>query len=319
MKNEVISVAYPTIPVIFVASVDENRVPLHDTMGLAVTDLKEETRSETKITVAKGSDEIEFLLEGKPLDERRQKDIERVVSAFSNSSGKKLALKIESKNYKIYSGSSDSGAAALVVGLNELFGTNFPKEKLAELGNQISESAIRSVYGGMNAYIVSEGRPQGRQVASEKELEGLRIFAMGFDYPTRISAQEIFDICRISPFWASRVSRVPYWRKKIEDGLKKRDWKQVFANAEENCANAHYLIETGGKRSRRKEMMDAVIDIEEIRDLGLPVYWTAGGGRVINAFSWGPDADKVLAELKKRGQKPVEYKVGSGAKVISSR
>lgn len=318
MKKEVVSVAYPTIPIMFVASVGSDRIPLHDTMGLAVTDLNGETRSETTIDAVPGSDKIEFLLEGKPLDERRHKDIEKVVAEFSNAAGEKTVLKIESKNYKIYSGSSDSGAAAIVVGLNEFFGTNFPIEKLALLGNQISESANRSVYGGMNAYIVSEGKPKGRQIASEDELKGIRIFAMGFDYPTRISAQEIFDICRISPFWKMRTDRVPYWRKQIEEGLKKHDWKQVFSNAEENCANAHYLIENGGKRSRRKEMMNAVIDVEETRDSGLNVYWTAGGGKVINAFSWGSDADKVLEELKKRGQKPVEYKVAPGAKVISS-
>lgn len=318
MKNEVISIAYPTIPIIFVAAVDEKRVPLHDTMGLAVTDLDEEARSETKIAADPNSGKVEFLLEGKPIDERRHRDIERVVNEFMRAAGKKSGLKIESNNYKIYSGSSDSGAAALVAGLNELFETKFPKEKLAELADQISESAIRSVYGGMNAYIVSEGKPQGRQIASEKELENVRIFAMGFDYPTRVSAQEIFDICKASPFWKMRAQMVPYWRKAIEDGLRKRDWNKVFSNAEQNCANAHYLIETGGKRCRKKEMMDAVIDIEEIRESGLPVYWTAGGGRVINAFSWGHDADKVLAELKKRGQKPVEYKVASGARVTSS-
>ncbi|MDE1861244.1 MAG: hypothetical protein KGH72_06040 [Candidatus Micrarchaeota archaeon] len=319
MKNEVVSVAYPTIPIIFVASVDGNRVPLHDTMGLAVTDLKGETRSETKITVVKNSKKIEFLLEGKPLDERRHRNIEEVVHEFEKLAGKGVGLKVESSNYRIYSGSSDSGAAALVVGLNELFGTDLQKEKLAQLGNRISESAIRSVYGGMNAYIVSGEKPEGKQIASEKELGGIRIFAMGFDYPTRVSAQEIFDICRASPFWKMRLERVPYWRRQIEEGLRKRDWTQVFSNAEQNCANAHYLIENGGKRCRRKEMMDAVIDVEEIRDSELPVYWTAGGGKVINAFSWGPEADRVLQELKKRGQRPVEYKVAPGASVIRSR
>jgi mevalonate pyrophosphate decarboxylase len=318
MKKEVISVGYPTIPIIFVASVDKNRVPLHDTMGLAVTDLKEKTRSETKIIASAGPSRIEFLLEGKFIDQRRQKNIDEVVQEFEKASGATANLKITSNNYDIYSGSSDSGAAALVVGLNEVFETDFSKERLAELGNRISESAMRSVYGGMNAYIVSEGKPEGMQMASERELKDIRIFAMGFDYQTRVSAQEIFDICKASPFWKMRVERVPYWRREIEDGLKNRDWSRVFHNAEENCANAHYLIESGGKRCRRKEMMNAVIDIEEIRESGLPVYWTAGGGRVINAFSWGPDAEKVLKELRSRGEKVTEYKVAPGAKVIES-
>ncbi len=318
MKKEVVSVGYPTIPIIFVASVDKNRVPLHDTMGLAVTDLKEKTRSETKIIASAGPSRVEFLLEGKSVDQRRQKNIEDVVHEFEKKSGATASLRITSSNYNIYSGSSDSGAAALVVGLNEVFETGFSKEKLAELGNRISESAIRSVYGGMNAYIVSRSKPKGMQIASEKELKDIRIFAMGFDYQTRISAQEIFDICRASPFWKMRVERVPHWRREIEEGLKNRDWTRVFSSAEENCANAHYLIENGGKRCRKKEMMNAVIDVEEIRESGLSVYWTAGGGRVINAFSWGADANKVLNVLESRGEKVTEYKVASGARVVTS-
>jgi len=316
MKKRNIAVAYPTIPIIFVSSVDKKRVPLHDTMGLAVTDLNEETRSETRVEVVLNK-KIEFLLEGKPVDERREKNIKEVAKEFMKAAKKEVGLKIESRNYKIFSGSSDSGAAALVAALNDLFETNFPKQKIAELANRISESAIRSVYGGLNMYLVSTGKPHGIQLASEKNLKDIKIFAIGFDYKTRVSAQEIFDICKASPYWKMRLERVPHWVVEIKRGLKNKDWKRVFSNAEENCANAHYLIESGGKRCRRKEMMQAVIDVEEIRASGLPVYWTAGGGNVINAFTWKPYSRGVLEALRRRGHNPIEYKVASGPKIIT--
>ncbi|MBS3056999.1 MAG: hypothetical protein J4415_00025 [Candidatus Diapherotrites archaeon] len=320
MKKFVKAVAYPTIPIIFVASVDEERVPLHDTMGLAVTDLEEKTGSETTVEAVPKEEGISFILEGKPMnDERRMSDIKAVAGEFMKESKQEAGLRIESNNYNIFSGSSDSGAAALVVALDEMFGTKFTRQRLAELGNRISESAIRSVFGGMNMYVVSGGNPNGLLLASETELKDLRIFAMGFNYETRVSAQEIFDMCKASPYWEMRMKRVPYWVKEIKEGLAQKDWKRVLSNAEENCANAHYLIESSGKRCRRKEMMLAVIDVEEIRASGLPVYWTAGGGRVINAITFEPYAERVLEELKKRGQKPIEYKVASGAKVIESK
>ncbi len=325
-KTKVVSVAYPTIPIIFVASVDnQTRVPLHDTMGLAVTDLQMKTRSTTTITTVPRQG-VDFLIRDiktdppktveMRLDEKRQRDVDKIVREFSGASS--TGLRVESDNVDIFSGSSDSGAAAFVVGLDSLFGTRFPRSKLALLANRMSESAIRSVYGGMNAYVVSEGDPRGEQVASEKHLEPLRIFAMGFNYESRVSAQEIFDVARVSPFWQMRLDRVPHWRAEITSALGRSDWGTVFKNAEENCSNAHYLIETGGKRARRKEMMAAVIDVEEIRASGLPVYWTAGGGKIINAFSWGPKADRVLEELLRRGQKPVEYKVAPAASVLRS-
>lgn len=316
MKSSVTTVAYPTIPIVFVSSVRENRVPLHDTMGLAVTDLKGETRSETTVKALR-ENKIEFFLEGKPLDAGKTRDIEAVVAEFQSAAGSSDGVRAESTNYQIYSGSSDSGAAALVRALDELYETHFSLERLAELGNRISESAGRAVYGGMNAYIVDGPlAPYGRQIASEVDLKGLRIFAMGFDYESRISAAEIFALTRANLFYEYRLKMVPTWIGRIKQGLLQKDWSMVFANAEDNCANAHYLIESSGRRCRKKEMMNAVIDVEEIRASGLPVYWTAGGGKVINAFSWGKEADSVLAQLKKRGQKPVEYKVASGAKVI---
>lgn len=315
--NKVKVAAYPTIPIIFVASVNEKRTPLHDTMGLAVTDLKEEVRSETTVEVRPKKEGTSFILEGKPLDdEKRMIDIINVFDEFRQLAEKNVGIRIESNNYNIFSGSSDSGAAALVFALNELFATDFSKEKLAELGNKISESAIRSIYGGLNKYVVSRGKPYGLQLASEKDLKEIRIFAFCFDYKTRISAEEIFNICRTSPYWEMRLKRVPLWAKSIEEGLKSKDWKRVFSNAEENCANAHYLIESSGRRCRRKEMMDVCIDVEEIRASGLPAYWTAGGGRVINVFSWGEDSKKVLEELERRGHVPIEYKVASGPKII---
>jgi len=312
-------VAYPTIPIIFVASVDNKRVPLHDTMGLAVTDLKEEVRSETIIEISPGEEEVFFVLDGKPFDdEKRMADIINVSREFKQATNKNVNIKIESNNYNIFSGSSDSGAAALVFALNDFFATNFSKEKLAELANKISESAIRSIHGGLNKYAVSQGNPHGLQLASEKDLKEIRIFAFCFDYPTRVSAQEIFNICKTSPYWDMRLKRVPFWVKKIEEGIKSKDWKQIFSNAEDNCVNAHYLIESSGRRCRRKEMMDVCIDVEEIRASGLSAYWTAGGGKVINVFSWGKDATKVLEELKRRGHMPIEYKVASGPKIIQS-
>jgi len=39
---------------------------------------------------------------------------------------------------------------------------------------------------------------------------------------------------------------------------------------------------------------------------------------LINAITWEPYGERVLKELKKRGQNPIEYKVASGPKIIKS-
>lgn len=52
MKEESTAVAYPTIPIVFVSSVHPDRIPLHNSMGLAVTDIKDEVRTETSVTIS---------------------------------------------------------------------------------------------------------------------------------------------------------------------------------------------------------------------------------------------------------------------------
>ena len=317
MKNKSIAVAYPTIPIVFVSSVHPDRIPLHNTMGLAVTDLKEEVRSETAIEVTRKKNETTMFLEGKEMPKERMASVIKVANIFRKKTGSDAGLKITSNNYKIYSGSSDSGAAALVCALDDIFGTGLNQEELSELGMMVSESAIRSIYGGMNELNVDNyPKFHGKLVASVNDLKGLKIFALTFDYPTRVSAEQIFHATRSSPFYEYRLKMVPIWIAKIKLGLLNNDWKTVFSVAEENCANAHYLIESAGLRCRKKEMMNAWIDVEEIRAEGLPCYWTAGGGRVINVFSWGKEAEKVKKELIKRGYKPIEYKVAPSPKII---
>jgi mevalonate pyrophosphate decarboxylase len=316
--NGVVAEAYPTIPIVFVSSVRDNRLPIHNSMGLSITDKQNETRVETKLAVTDTGQIDSFILNGKELQKERIESMAEVLRFFIKESGKNYGVKAESNNYKVYSGSSDAGAAAFVVGLDKIFDTHLPKERIALLANSISESAVRAVYGGLNALVVEgPGAPYGKQLASEEDLKNIRIFAMGFDYDSRISAAEIFQLTRSNPFYEYRLKMLPQWEAKIKLGLLRRDWNMVFSNAEENCANAHYLIESSGKRTRKKEMMDAIIDVEEIRDTGLQVYWTAGGGNVINAFSWEPYADKVLEELEKRDQKPIEYKVAPPARIKS--
>jgi mevalonate pyrophosphate decarboxylase len=321
MKSKSVAVAFPTIPIIFVAGVRPGtRIPIHNTMGMAVTDLNEETRTETSVEVMEKSFGVKFFFGNQEVDFEKEKDLKKVIDVFLEKSNFEGGLKIVSNNYKIFSGSSDSGMAALVTALNDLFELNLNLNELADIAMIGSESSIRSLYGGLNE-IYTEGleKPVGELLASDKELEKIRIFAMGFNYPSRYSAQEIFKINQSNPEFKYRLLEVPKWEKAIKDGLKEKNFEKVFDVAERNCRNAHYLFECSGRVMRKKEMMIASMDVCEIRtELKLPVYWVAGGGKVISAITWEPFAEKVLIELRKRGQNPIEYKVGSGAKIVKS-
>lgn len=305
--------AFPTIPVIFVAGVRKNSMtPIHNTMGMAVTDVKEQTRTETRVTLIQ-KPAVEFWLDGKKVDLAKQTSLAKVIGFFTKRLGRR-GLRIESRNYHIYSGSSDSGMAALVFALNDLMGTRYSRQKLAEIAMLGSESSIRSVYGGISAILVNGLiKPRGKLVAPAEDLKDVHLFALTFDYPSRYSAREIFAVNQSNPQFKYRMAMIPFWEKQIVSGLKYRNFWKVFTAVEENVFNAHYLFECSGKRMRKKDMTNACIDVDEIRlEKDLPVFWTAGGGKVITVISWGKKAKKVKRELARRGWKPKDYKIASG-------
>ena len=113
--------------------------------------------------------------------------------------------------------------------LNYLFQAGLPQDEIAKLANSVSESAIRAVYGGINILAVTPA-PMffARQVASEEDLKDIKIFGLEFDYESRLSAEEIFQLTRLNPFYQYRLNRIPEWIAQIKLGLLTKDWKRVF-------------------------------------------------------------------------------------------
>lgn len=100
--------AYPTIPIIFVSSARDNRLPLHNSMGLSVTDMDNETRVETKITLTDSGKIDRFILSGEKLPDERLASMKEVLKFFKKETGKSYGVSVESNNYKVFSGSSDA-------------------------------------------------------------------------------------------------------------------------------------------------------------------------------------------------------------------
>jgi len=318
LKKESTVIAYPTIPIIFLGGITEDRKPLHDVIGLAVTDQKEIVRTETNVKVLSSQYKINFLVDGKSITGKRGNNALTSVKEFLKKSDVNVGLDIESRNYEIKSGSSDSGMAALFTALNDALETNYPIEEIAKYAMKGSESAIRSVYGGMSKIIVDQDSEVfGIKLASEEELNNhIGIFAIPFNYSFRVSADEIHSAVVKNPHFKYRLERIPEWTKNIEQALERRDFITVLKNAEENIRNAHDLLEDVGVKVRRKEMMNCCLDIEDMRREGIEAYYLIGGGNMISVVFPNEQEDLVLSGLKKKGYNPLRYKVASGAKVI---
>jgi mevalonate-3-kinase len=314
-------VAYPTIPIVFLGGINSDRTPLYDTMGLAVTNEAETTRTETtvKFTSDKDQTEIKFLLDKQELTGKRGSQIIDSIEALLSKNNIKGKILIESTNYNIFSGSSDSGLAALFTALNDVFGLDYSKEEILEFSMKGSESAGRSLYGGLTLTKTNEKPLKVIQLASESELSEISLFSVPFHFETRISADEIHAGIVKNPLFIDRVNKIPVWVERIKDALKKKAFLELLKIAEENIQNAHELLEGVKINVRKPDMLKLCEHVRKMREDKIEAYYLIGGGNLVTIATTIDFAKAVAKYLSKYQWKYYEFKVASAPKIIKNQ
>ncbi|MGC9778637.1 MAG: hypothetical protein HZR80_05290 [Candidatus Heimdallarchaeota archaeon] len=320
MKKKSVAVAYPTIPIIFLGGINPDRTPLYDTMGLAVTSSDEETRTETTVEVSKSANDIDvkFSINGKKISGLRGQQIIKAIRSFLSQNNISANITIKSNNYRMFSGSSDSGLAAVFTALNDVFELNFTKTDLLKHSMKGSESAGRSLYGGLTLTKASTKPPTVAQLASEKDLEKIRLFSVPFYYKSRISADEIHSGIVTNPNFQERVNKIPEWVDKILTSLKNKDYISLLKVAEENIRNAHELLEEVNLPVRKQEMMYLCEDVEKMRERKLEAYFLIGGGNLVTIATLDEYAEEIAKFLSSKNWEFYNFKVASAPKIIKS-
>ncbi|NHJ40241.1 MAG: hypothetical protein FK731_09440 [Asgard group archaeon] len=317
MKQITKAVAYPTIPIVFLGGINPNRIPLYDTMGLAVTSVDETTRTETIIRLAdKSSEKINFYLNGSKISGKRGKQIINQIHNFMVFINAREAITIHSNNYNIFSGSSDSGLAALFTALNDFFEQNLTKDELLSYAMKGSESAGRSLYGGLTLTSVKGNTLSVEQLASEQQLTSLKLFTIPFHYKSRISADEIHKTIITNPNFPNRVKNIPKWIALIRNAIQANDYITVLINAEENIKNAHELLEEVGLYVRKQEIMRLCEEIEQIRETGILAYYLIGGGNLVTIATIDKYSDEVTSILEENKWVFYKSKVAGPPRII---
>jgi len=313
-------VAYPTIPIIFLGGINPDRTPLYDTMGLAVTNKDETTRTETTVKFENYHEtKIQFHLDGQALIGLRGKQIIDSIKLLLKTNNLKGKVSINSNNYNIFSGSSDSGLAALFTALNDVFGLNYSKDQILEYSMKGSESAGRSLYGGLTLTKANEKSVKVVQLASEEKLSGISFFSIPFHYKSRISADEIHAGIIKNPAFSERVKQIPIWVTRIKDALKKDDFNDLLKTAEENIQNAHELLEGVRIKVRKPEMLKLCEQVKQMRQEGINAYYLIGGGNLVTIGTTSNCANQVSRNLTKNQWNYYEFKVASAPKIIKSQ
>ena len=328
MYNEVEVEAFPTIPVVFLGGIREDRAPRLNSMGLAITTLEEDMKTVTKAKQLPEEEGIHLFVNGKEISGKRGEDIKNMVKRILSEKGIRSGVRIESVNHNIKSGSSDSGVAALVTAIDELFGLNMSKEEKIKYGKMGSESVQRSLLGGLSETNVDNyPEVRGIPVASHEDLKDIRIFLVPFNAPegepkyknesplfkTRITADEIHQEIVKHPDYKIRMRETPRRVLEIKKAFKEGNIKRMFDLILEDVENAHELLEDRGLVVRKGPMRELWEDVKKIaKERGVIAVPTAGGGNQISILVHKDHADHIRNFLERNNYSFRECKVLKG-------
>jgi mevalonate pyrophosphate decarboxylase len=306
------AIAFPGLPVVFAEGYGsvESRVSYHSHASFALTGLDKPVRTETTV---EESDETTFTLNGREVTDLRSKSVFKVLEDMKKITGYEGGLKIESVNHNIYSGSSDSGAAALVTVLNDFFKLNLGEKRLCELGRPVSETVYRSIYGGLSVYEITGGRVEEYQLLCEKDLGEIIAYAVPFNLP-RLKADTIHQAVVKHPKYFERAVEAEQRVIKLKEATLEGDLKQILFLMESDARRAHQMFDDVGCSVIKPEIRRLCNSVEEWGKT-TPVYWNVAGGSIVYVFSLKEHKGEIEELLNLYGKNYLEYKIAGGAKI----
>ncbi|MCX6695096.1 MAG: hypothetical protein NTU61_02205 [Candidatus Altiarchaeota archaeon] len=318
MKEHSTAVAYPGVPVVFAEgfrTVDGRRISMHAHASLALTGISRNVRTETKATSAASG--VEFTVNGKPLSGERGMGILSIVSEMLSKAGVKSGVKIESTNYGILTGSSDSGAAALAVALNGLLELNLTQSELCEFGRLGSETVYRSVIGGLSEYALDGGAVKVSRIKTAAELSDIAVYGVQFNLP-RHTADDIHSKVVSHPSYAARTAVAEERVRIVKEYSGNRNFVGILELMESEAREVHAMFDEAGVPVLKPQMKKLCDSIESMRKNGVKCFWNVAGGSSVYAYTLKRYSEAVESELEDRGYRFIPMRVAGPAAVLES-
>ncbi|MBD3388065.1 MAG: hypothetical protein GF416_03370 [Candidatus Altiarchaeales archaeon] len=316
MKSHSNAIAYPGLPVVFAEGFRDyrKRISGHSHASFAITDAYETVKTETSAETVKAG--VEFTFEGKrPADPRSSATMD-VIREMISLAAERTGVNVSSINHGILTGSSDSGAAALVTALDDLLGLNLPLWQLNEIASRVSETAYRSLIGGLSEHVINdEGDVRIRQLKKASAFKDLMIYAIPFDLK-RFSADDLHKRVSQHPRYSDRQLQVEYRLENLNNLARGGDLQGILELMESEARTVHQMFNDLGMEVIKPDMREVTELVQDMRSSSLKVYWNVAGGSTVYVFTLKKHAKEVTRELKDRGFKYKHFKVADGARVI---
>ncbi|SMD30985.1 mevalonate-3-kinase [Picrophilus oshimae] len=292
--------AFPTIGIILLGGISDkkNRIPLHTTAGIAYTGINNDVYTETKLYVSKDE---KCYIDGKEIDLNSDRSPSKVIDKFKHDILMRVNLddennlSIDSRNFNILSGSSDSGAAALGECIESIFEYNINIFTFENDLQRISESVGRSLYGGLTVNYAN-----GRESLTEPLLEpeafnNFTIIGAHFNIDRKPS-NEIHENIIKHENYRERIKSAERKAKKLEELSRNANIKGIFELAESDTIEYHKMLHDVGVDIINDRMENLIEKVKEMKNNFWNSYIVTGGPNVF-VITEKKDVDKAMEGL----------------------
>ena len=281
---------------------DERLVlPMNSSLSLTLDSLY----TETEVVFNRDVDMDYFYLDGKIQDVESTNRVSRFLDLFRNAADMGEFAIVKSKNY-VPTGaglaSSASGFAALAAAANIASGLNLDDRELSIYARQGSGSATRSIYGGFVEWRKGIDCWDSYAVAIDdgKWDIGMVIVIVN-PREKRISSREgMKRTLHTSPFYGSWVESAKEDLRNIKIAIEERDIESIGRIAESNSFKMHATMLGANPPLLywEPETIEVMEIVHELREQGLPCYFTMDAGPNVKILCRLSDAERIRSSLE---------------------
>lgn len=280
----------------------------------------------TRVSLEAGADSDEFFLDGQRASEARAVRARFCLDLFRRFRPELPAAVVESENsFPTAAGlaSSASGFAALVTAVNGALESPLGAERLAEISRRCSGSSPRSLYGGFVELALDDDSTTVRPLLDRGEWPLEVVIAVTSKAAKKIGSTDGMELTRTtSPFYDSWVASSPSDLTAARTAIAARDFEALAEVGEASCLRMHAVAMAArpGLMYFNGTTVECLHRVRELRDQGIPVFFTIDAGPQLKAVCEPGFSDRVAAAL---GEIPgvveiIRCGLGDGARVVEA-
>ncbi|WP_158855548.1 phosphomevalonate decarboxylase MvaD [Halorhabdus sp. CUG00001] len=291
------------------------RTPYHDSISLCTAP----TESTTTVAFEPDRDEDEYVIDGESVEGRGAERIRTVVDHVRERAGIDHAVRMASENNfptNVGFGSSSSGFAALAMALVEAAGLDLSHPEISTVARRGSTSAARAVTGGFSDLRAGSNdqdcRAERLDVAFEDDVR-----VVGAVIPAYKETEAAHAEAEDSHMFQARLAHVHTQLADMRDALGRGDFQRTFEIAEHDTLSLAATTMTGpsGWVYWQPETLEVFETVRDLRDEGVPVYFSGDTGASIYVNTRAEHADRVESAIADLGVETRVWRVGGPARV----